>query len=88
MPDGDSIGSHSHALKLTGGKSGITVSEFESVLDQWEQECRQISSIFDSSVMRNREDFELKKSEEEKKAENRQNIETYLDSLIPGDPDP
>ena len=89
MPDVDSIGSDSsYALKLTGGKSGITVSEFESVLDQWEQECREISSGFDSNVMRNREDLELKKSDEEKKAENRQDIETYLDSLIPGDPDP
>ena len=88
MPDGDSIGSHSHDLKLTGGKSGILVSEFESVLDQWEQECRQISSVFDSSVMRNRRNLEMKKSEEERKAENRQNVETYLDSLIPDDSDP
>jgi hypothetical protein len=88
MPDGDRTGSHSYAPKLTSGKSGIPVSEFESVLDQWEQECRQISSVFDSSVMGRRRDLERQRSEEESKAENRQNVETYLDSLITDDPDP
>ena len=88
MPDGDTTGSHSYSPKLTGGKSGITVSEFESVLDQWEQDCRQISSVFDSSVMRNRRDLEMKKSEAERKVENRQKVETYLDSLTTDAPDP
>ena len=88
MPDGDNIGSSSYSSKLTGGKSGIPVSEFESVMDQWEQDCRQISSVFDSSVMGRRRDLEMRRSEEERKAENRQNVETYLDSLITDDPDP
>ena len=88
MPDGDRIGSHSYSPKLTGTESGIPVSEFESVLDQWEQECRQISSVFDSSVMGSRRDLERQRSEEERKAANRQNVETYLDSLITDDPGP
>ena len=88
MPDGDRTGSHSYSPKLTGGKSGIPVSEFESVLDQWEQECRQMSSILDSSVMGRRRDLERQRSEEERKAENRQNVETYLDSLVTDDPGP
>ena len=88
MPDGDRTGSHSYSPKLTGGKSGIPVSEFESVLDQWEQECRQMSSILDSSVMGRRRDLEKQRSEEERKAENRQNVETYLDSLVTDDPGP
>ena len=88
MPDGDRTGSHSYFPKLTDGKSGIPVGEFESVLDQWEQECRQISSVFDSSVMGRRRDLERQISEEESKAENRQNVETYLDSLVTDDPDP
>ena len=88
MPDGDGIGNSSYYPKLTGGKSEIPVSEFESVMDQWEQECRQISSAFDSSVMGRRRDLERQRSEEERKAENRQNVETYLDSLITDDPGP
>ena len=88
MPNGDSTGSHSYSPKLTGGKSGITVSEFESVLDQWEQECRQISSILDSSVMGRRRDLERQRSQEERKAENRQNVEKYLDSLVADNPGP
>ena len=43
MPVGDRTGSHSYSPKPTGGESGIPVSEFESVLDQWERECRQFS---------------------------------------------
>ena len=88
MPDGDRTGSHSYSLKLTGGNSGIPVSGFESVLRQWEQECRQISSVLDSSVINRRRDMERQRSEEERKAENRQNVETYLDSLATDDPDP
>ena len=34
MPDGDRTGIYAYSPKLTGGKSGISVSEFESVLDQ------------------------------------------------------
>ena len=88
MPDGERTGSHSYSPKLTGGESGIQVSEFESVLDQWEKECRQISSVFDSSVVGSRIDLERQRSEEERKAENRQHVETYLDSLITDDPAP
>ena len=87
MPDGDRIGSFMISHRLTGGASGIPASEFESTLDQWEQECRGISSQLDSSVMNRRRDIEREGSEEERKAENRQNLKTYLDSLVTGDPD-
>ena len=88
MPDGDRTGVHSYIPKLTNGKSGIPVSEFESVLDQWEQECRQISSVFDSSVIRRRRDTERQISEEERKVESRRNVEEYLDSLVNDAPGP
>ena len=87
MPDGDRTGNLTVSHRLTGGASGIQASEFESTLDQWEQECRRISSQLDSSVMNNRRDIERARSEEERKAENRQNVKTYLDSLVTDDPD-
>ena len=87
MPEGDSIGSHSYSPKLTNGIAGVSVSEFESVLDQWEQECRQISSILDSSVLHRRRDLERQRAEEESKAANRKGVETYLDSLVTGNPE-
>ena len=86
MPDGDRTGSHMISHSLTAGTSGIPVSEFESTLDKWEQECRQISSRLDSSVMNRRRDIERERSAEERKAENRQNVKTYLDSLVTDDP--
>ena len=88
MPDGDGIGSYSFSPKLTNGIPGFSVSEFESVSDQWEQECRQISSVLDSSILRRRRDLERQRAEEEKRAANRQDVETYLDSLVTDDPEP
>ena len=88
MPVGDRTGDHSYSPKLTGGARGIPVSGFESVLDQWEQECRHISSVFDSSVINRRRVIERQTSEEDRKAENRQNAKAYLDSLATDDPDP
>ena len=88
MPDGDRTGSHSSSRRLTLGISGLQVGELESMLDQWEQECRRISSVLDRSVMNRRRDLERQKAAEERKAEDRQNAEALLDSLVTDDPDP
>ena len=81
MPDGDGTGDHSYTSRLTHGKNGIRDSEFESVSDQWEQECRKISHALDSSVINKRRALERQRSEQERKFENHQRVETYLDSL-------
>ena len=88
MPDGDGLGNRSYTSKLTGGINGVPVSELESVFNLWERECRQISSELDSSVMRRRRDLERRKLEEDRKAANRQNVVTYLDSLASDAPEP
>ena len=82
MPEGDTTGSYSYSSKLTVGTSGTPAGEFKPLLAEWEQECRQISSVLDSSVMRRREDVQRRKKEEERKAENRENVVTYLESLV------
>ena len=86
MPEGDATGSHSHSSKLTTGLSKIPIVEFESVLDQWEKECREISAIRDSSIIQRRREIEMQAAKEERIAQNLQNTVTYLDSLAADTP--
>ena len=88
MPDGDRTGNNSYSPGLTFGTEGVQVGEIESALDRWEQDCRRISSVLDRSVMNRRGDLERQRVVEERKAADRQNAETLLDSLVTDDPDP
>ena len=81
MPDGDNTGSLSYQTGLTNGISKIAASQFASVADEWEQECRRLSTTFDSSVITRRRELERQRAAEERKAENLQEVETFLDSL-------
>ena len=81
MPKGDKVGSHEYSSELTNGVKGITVDEFESVLDRWEQECRNISRSKDEGVMNYRRLIENQRETEERRTQARQKVESYLDSL-------
>ena len=82
MPEGDATGSHSYTSKLTTGVPEIPIGEFESVMDQWEKECREISAIRDSSVIQRRRQNEIQVAKEERVGQNLKNAVTYLDSLV------
>ena len=66
MPEGDATGSYSFTNKLTNGLSRILIGEFESVLDQWEKECRENSAMRDSSVIQRRRENEIQLAKEER----------------------
>ena len=81
MPEGDGPGSFSHTTKLTNGVTDIPSNELESVLEQWELECRRFSKTLDNSVVGRRRELEQRRAIQEKRNQEHQTIVSHLDSL-------
>ena len=87
MPDGYRTGSYQINTAYTNGIKEVSTKEFRRVAGDWEEECRQISSAFDASILRREEERKLLRAIEDKRIASRKNVETYLDALTDDSPE-